>query len=151
MTFRLCCVPPTANHQRKRIVRIKLRDGREFTKLADKPELRAAKESLESLLLPHQPAAPVEGPVVLRMDFTWPWLASHSQRVRAKGRIPHTSRPDLTNVAKTLEDRLVDLRFIEDDRAVVDLRLVKWWGDNPGIVVSIRPFDAGLLSCAQAG
>lgn len=138
--FHLPCDPPTANHQRKKIVRIKTRDGRQFTKLADKPELLAAKSTLDALLLPHQPAAAIEGPVRLVIEYTWPWLSAHGKRIRGLQRIPHTSRPDLTNVTKTLEDRLVALRFIEDDRKVVDLVVRKWWGSSPGIEIAIAPF-----------
>lgn len=138
--FHLSCVPPTANHQRKRIVRIKLKDGRSFTKLADKPELLAAKSTLDELLVPHQRPEPVIGSVVLTLVFTWPWLKGHSKRFRAPGRQPHTSKPDLSNAIKTLEDRLVALRFLEDDRAVAELHVQKWWGDVPGIDVMIQPF-----------
>lgn len=133
--FHVSCVPPKTNHHAKRIVRI----GK-FSRLADSPELVAAKGLLEELLIPHQPAETMLGPVTLVMQFTWPWLKSHSARVRALGRIPHISKPDLTNVAKTLEDRLVELCFIEDDRSVVDLRIRKWWGDSPGIDIAIAPF-----------
>lgn len=145
MTFRLVCVPPTANHQRKKIVRI----GK-FSRLADKPELVQAKAMLDELLLPHQPPAPVAGPVTLSLEFTWPWLKSHSNRTRARGRIPHTSKPDLTNVAKTIEDRLAALRFIDDDRGVVDLRLTKWWGNQPGIMVQIEPASTSALFFREA-
>lgn len=132
--FFVACVPPTANHQRKRIVKI----GK-FSRLADKPELVAAKEMIDNLLLPHQPLAPFGVPVSLIVSFTWPWLKSHSKRFKAQGLQFHTSKPDASNAIKTLEDRLVALRFIEDDRAVVDLRVRKFWGHTPGIRVEIRP------------
>lgn len=135
LTFTLCCVPPKTSHHVKQIVR-----RGKFTGLADKPGLVAAKETLETLLLPHQPAQPVTGPVVVTFEFTWPWRGSELKRNIARGRIPHTVRPDLTNVAKTLEDRLVKLRFLEDDGQVVDLRLRKWWGGTPGIVITIEPW-----------
>lgn len=135
LEFRVSCVPPKTTHQRKKIVRV----GK-WIRLGDTDELVAAKGLLEELLLPHQPASPVLGPVTLRLDFEWPWLASHSRRTREKGRIPHTSKPDLTNVAKTLEDRLVALRFMEDDANVVNLLVSKWWGDSPGIIIAIVPF-----------
>ena len=137
IAFQVACVPPTANHQRKKIVRLKMKDGRSFSKLADKPELVAAKGMLDSILMPFQPLAPIAGAVAMTLEFTWPWLKSHSKKVRQLGRIPHTSRPDCSNATKTLEDRLVALRFLEDDKAVVDLRVRKWWGDEPGIAVTI--------------
>lgn len=136
IAFHVSCVPPKTSHHAKRIVK-----RGKFSSLADKPELVAAKATLDSLLLQHQPSAPIEGPIVLTLQFVWPWLASHSKRVRAGGRIPMTSRPDCSNVTKTLEDRLVALRFIEDDNAVVDLRVTKWWGYQPGIDVRIQPFN----------
>jgi len=134
LAFRLDCIPPRTNHQRKRIVKIGA-----FSRLADAPALVEAKATLDALLLPHQPRAPIAGPVVLVVRFTWPWLGKHGKAIRAGGPIPHTSRPDLSNVIKTLEDRLVQLRFIEDDSYVVRLELAKWWGSHPGIDVRIEP------------
>ena len=110
-----------------------------FTRLADKPELVAAKAMLDAVLLPYQPSAPLHGPVSLVVEFTWPWRVSDSQRVRRCGRVPHTSRPDCSNVLKTLEDRLVALRFLEDDAHVVEVTVRKWFGDTPGIAVCIAP------------
>jgi Holliday junction resolvase RusA-like endonuclease len=135
MRFHLACVPPKTSHHAKKIVRVG-----NWTRLADKPELVAAKAMLDSLLLEHQPEAPLDGPVCLSLAFTWPWLASDSKRTKAIGRAPHTSRPDCSNVAKTLEDRLVALRFIGDDNQVVDLRVTKWRGDHAGIDITIAPF-----------
>lgn len=137
LTFAMPCIPPTTTHQHKRIVRA----GR-FSRLADKPELNAAKQTLEALLLPHRPVEPVAGPVALRLVFVWPWLKKHTKAQRnACGGvikvIPHTSRPDASNLAKTLEDRLVALRFLADDNAVVRLEVHKFWGDCPGIGVEM--------------
>ena len=131
----LNCIPPTTNHHHKRIVK-----RGKFSSLADKPELVAAKATLDSLLLPHQRPT-ITGAVVLSLVYTWPWLKSARKGDIAKGRIPHTSRPDASNLAKTLEDRLVALRFIEDDNAVVELHVAKWWGNEPGIAIEIRPFE----------
>lgn len=131
--FHLSCVPPTASHHRKQIVRV----GR-FTRLADKPELVAAKEMLDVLLLPHRPPAPLTGPLTLALTFTWPWAKSASKKLRALGRTPRASRPDLSNLAKTAEDRLVALRFMEDDGQVVRLVVEKYWGDEAGITVQLE-------------
>lgn len=126
------CIPPTASHHRKRIVRV----GR-WSRLADADSLVAAKATLEAVLLPHQPPEPVRGPVVLDVAFVMPWRASDSQRTRAAGVVWHPVRPDGSNLVKTLEDRLVTLRFLEDDAQVVDLRVRKLRGDRPGIGVQI--------------
>lgn len=133
MTFHLSCVPPTVNHQRKQIVRIA-----GFSRLADRPQLVAAKEMLDVLLLPHRPPAPLEGPLTLALTFTWPWPKSASKKLRALGRSPRASRPDASNLAKTTEDRLTALRFMNDDGQVVRLVVEKYWGDDAGITVHLE-------------
>lgn len=135
LSFRLACVPPTVTHHHKHIVQVG-----QWKRLADKPELVAAKATLDSLLLPHQITQPLQPPYALSLEFTWPWLMKHGPRSRTRGRVPMTSRPDASNLAKVLEDRLTALRFIEDDNAVVDLHVSKWWGSNPGIAITIAPF-----------
>lgn len=132
--FFLVCVPPTANHQNKRIVRIA-----KWHRLADAPELVAAKEMIDGLLVPHRPLMPLVGPLTLTLEFTWPWRASDNAKVRARGRVPMTVRPDCSNLAKTTEDRLGALRFLDDDALVCELIVRKFRGDHPGIGIRIEP------------
>ncbi|HEY3499418.1 MAG TPA: RusA family crossover junction endodeoxyribonuclease [Polyangiaceae bacterium] len=134
--FFVSLVPPTTSHHHKKIVRI----GK-FSKLADRPELVAAKNSLDAALYPHQPLVAMDGPVRLEVELTWPWRKGETKKRRALGRVPHTSKPDCSNMLKTLEDRLVKLCFIEDDKAVADVHVRKWWGDTPGIRVRITPLE----------
>ena len=140
MTFFLSCVPPKTSHHAKKIVRCGA-----FQRLADKPELVEAKATLDALLLPHQPDAPVTGPVALRLSFTWPWLKSDSQRLRVRCRVPHDRKPDCDNAAKTITDRLVALRFLENDAAIVRLEVEKWRGEAPGIRVTLLTVGVGLM------
>jgi Holliday junction resolvase RusA-like endonuclease len=137
--FFLVCVPPQASHHAKKIITIKTRDGRQFHKLGDKPELQATKQMIDNLLVPHRPLSPQRGAVTLTLEFTWPWRAGESQRTRARRLIPRTSRPDCSNLAKTTEDRLAALRFLEDDNQVVELVVRKFFGDHPGIGILIEP------------
>jgi len=138
--FHLACVPPRTSHHAKKIVRVG-----NWTRLADKPELVAARAMLDSVLLPHQPASPIEGPVVLTLAFTWPWLASDSKRTRALGRIPHDRKPDADNAAKAITDRLAALRFMEQDSQVVELHVRKWRGDQVGINVTLESWPAVVI------
>ncbi len=131
--FFLTCVPPTANHQNKRIVRI-----RQWHHLADEPELVTAKAMIDGLLTPHRPRVPLTGPVTLTLEFTWPWRAADSRKVRARRLVPRPVRPDCSNLAKTTEDRLVALCFLDDDAQVVELVVHKFLGDHPGIGVRIE-------------
>ena len=133
MTFFLSCRPPTATHHHKRIVRV---GG--FSKMADKPELVAAKQFLDVLLIPHRPVKPLARPAELRLAFTWPWRKAEPKKNRVDRKMWHTSRPDCTNVAKTVEDALVRNRFIEDDGGNSRVVIEKFWGDEPGIQITIE-------------
>lgn len=137
LAFHLPCVPPTTTHQAKRIAR-----RGKFVRLIDKPELAQARHDLEALLLAHRPAQPLTGAVRLELSFTWPWLKGHSAKVRAQGRVVKLTKPDCSNLAKTIEDRLAFLRFLEDDAQVACLGPVwKWHGDQPGIGVRLVPLN----------
>lgn len=137
--FFLVCVPPTANHQNKKIITIKTRDGREFHKLGDKPELQAARQMIDGLLVPYRPLTPLAGPLTLTIEFTWPWNKSETKRNRARRLIPRDVSPDCSNLAKTTEDRLAQLLFMQNDSQVVELVVRKFFGDHPGIGVLIEP------------
>jgi Holliday junction resolvase RusA-like endonuclease len=137
----LDCVPPTSSHHSKKIVRI----GK-FTRLADSDRLVTAKETIDTLLVAHRPPAPMAGPLTLTLEFTWPWRSSDSRRCRAQGRMPRMTRPDCSNLAKTTEDRLVALRFLEDDGQVVRLVVEKYFGDRPGIGIVIDTFTPELFA-----
>jgi Holliday junction resolvase RusA-like endonuclease len=134
----LSCIPPKTSHHAKKIMVFGSGDRR-FTALGDTKELKEAKASLTDLLLPFQIPQPIPAPVIIAVDYIWPWRTADSRKFRAPGRQPHTVRPDISNVYKTLEDRLVELKFIADDGGVAETRLRKWWGDNPGIEIAIAP------------
>lgn len=148
MTFTLACIPPEATHHSKKIVRIG-KGASAFSKLADTPQLVAAKRTIDAALLPHKVATPMRGPVRLTMDFEFPWRVSEPKKVRARGRIPRDTKPDCSNLAKTTEDRLVAMGFLEDDGQVVELVVRKWFGSEPGIRVTLTPFEAAPLLAAQ--
>lgn len=131
--------PPTVTHQAKQVIQM----GDVYS-IGDTPRLTAAIRLLRRVLLEHAtpPGTPLAGPLSVRMDWTWPWLETHSRRLRlSQPRIPKTTRPDLTNLAKTLEDRLVELQFIKDDALIANTNLWKWWGHEPGIAITVRPFS----------
>jgi Holliday junction resolvase RusA-like endonuclease len=132
LSFFLPCVPPKATHHAKKIVRV----GK-FSRLADKPELVSAREMLMALLRPHQPKKPIAPPIVLSLEFTWPWRGGDSAKTRARGRLPSIVKPDADNSAKLLTDVLVALRFIEADQHIAELTVRKWIGEPAGIEVFI--------------
>lgn len=134
--FRLYFDPPTVSHHDKHIAT----RGRTHM-LADTQELVAAKRELELRLQPWRPATPLTGPVALDLEFTWPWFERDTKRTReANYRIPHDTKPDLSNVTKTFEDCLARLGFFENDSRVVRLVQTKWRGWEPGVGVILSPF-----------
>jgi Holliday junction resolvase RusA-like endonuclease len=138
----LPCVPPKATHQAKKVARRGSFRNAPIYGITDKPELVATRQFLTGLLLGKSPARPIEGPVSLILEFEWPWLKGHGKRLRAAHtRIPCRSKPDCSNAAKTIEDVLVDLRFLVDDVDVVELTVRKWFGDRPGITVRISELE----------
>lgn len=149
--FFMACEPPTVNFQSGRVLLTRpiwsQKKGRmvNVPRLADSRELADAKRMLDSLMLPHRLKQPISGPVSLTIEFTWPWRTSDTKRARAAGRQPKVTRPDCGNTAKTLEDRLVAMGFLEDDAQVVRLIVCKWVGATPGIRVAIVPFVDSLL------
>jgi Holliday junction resolvase RusA-like endonuclease len=133
ITFNVPMVPPKTTHHSKRIVRVG-----QFSKLADTEALTTAREILIAGFRPFRPAAPLEGPLKLHLDFEWPWRKGDSKKKRAGGRIPCTVKPDCTNAAKTAEDILVLLGFMHDDNQVTELHVTKFIGGNPGITVHLE-------------
>lgn len=90
------------------------------------------------LCAPHQPAGPICGPVKLAVEFTFPWRKREPKWRLALGSAPMTTKPDLSNAIKSLEDCLTKLGFWHDDGQVADLHVTKAWGERVGILISIE-------------
>ena len=56
------------------------------------------------------------------------------------GEIRPTKKPDLDNVAKIICDALNGVAY-HDDAAVVDLKVVKYYSDTPGVTVTIEEVE----------
>lgn len=135
IAFHLPIVPPKATSQGagKRIVVVKGKPL--FFKNA---KAQSAENDLTLLCSRHVPAKPMEGPLSLSIDFVFPWRASEPKKRIVLGRVPHTSKPDCSNLVKMIEDCLTKLGFWKDDSQVADLHVSKAWGAAVGIYVAIR-------------
>jgi len=127
------CDPPTANHQSKKIVR-----AGGFSKLADTPQLKSAREFWTGLLAQYRPSEPFDGAVSLTLGFHYPFTKSAPKKVVLAGKRWKVTRPDCSNAAKTVEDILVMLRFMHDDNQVARLTVEKWESSQPGLFVRIE-------------
>ncbi len=102
---------------------------------------RAAEQTLDALLAPHAPEAPLMGAVTLEFRAVFPPPKSASKKVRAamlRGIEPHTKKPDLDNLTKQLKDAMTRLQFWRDDRQVVRLVCEKLYGEVGRWEVCIR-------------
>lgn len=86
------------------------------------PEQQANERTLDALLAPHTPNLPLRGSLGLFSIATLPMNRSASKRATEamlEGKIGHTKKPDLDNLAKQLMDAMTRLQF---DRLVCEKR-----------------------------
>jgi Holliday junction resolvase RusA-like endonuclease len=103
----LPCIPPKVSHHAKRIVRV----GK-FARLADKAELTAARGDLIVMLQQIAPPMALDPtgsePYRLELTYYWPYLTTDPKSFKVKRwLIPHITKPDCDNIAKTFIDCLV--------------------------------------------
>lgn len=97
-----------------------------------------SEQSFHALLFPHRPSVPFEGPVCLCIGLVFPWRKSEAKRImRAYSLYPIQTRPDLSNLIKTIEDVMTTLRFWNDDGQISSLNISKQYGDEPGIRLNV--------------
>ena len=143
-SFFVECVPPTVTAQQKG-VRVCGRRPVFFTK----KKVERSQAMLWRLFEGHRPPVPFNGALRVTVVMTFPWRKSETKANRARGWMPMPVAPDWDNLAKTPFDVLSKLSFWCDDGQVFDGRLVKGWGDRPGIRVMIEPVEAAP-GCAIA-
>lgn len=117
--------PPRTTHQTKRVSVV---NGKPHH--YEDPKLKAARSKLMAHLAKHSPPEKMTGPVRVVTKWLFP-----------KGKQPDgawkTTRPDVTNLQKLLEDCMTDTGFWLDDSQVVSSIVEKFWAERPGIYVEI--------------
>lgn len=94
---------------------------------------KANERTLEALLAPYAPKAPLQGPLVLEFVAALPVGKSDSKKLReAKltGLVAPEKKPDLDNILKSLMDCMTRLQFWADDVQVVCLRCEKIYAEQ---------------------
>lgn len=85
-------------------------------------------------------AAPIPGPLRLEVVavFTRP-LTSYRKRA-PRGPEPKTTKPDLSNVLKGIEDALLGIAYLDDSQVaeIVARKLVGGQGEAPATTVTVR-------------
>jgi Holliday junction resolvase RusA-like endonuclease len=128
----LRCVPPSITAQQKRVHVVA---GRPV--FFHGAKMREAAATWASLLSPHQPIAPMDGPLALSLRFVYPHLKA-TKKADAHRLLPKVTKPDAGNVAKHLEDQLVRLRFIADDARIAKLTVEKFHGPEAEVGIRIQ-------------
>lgn len=127
--------PPTTTHQSKKIVTIRKKGGGQFSKLADDKPLVEVRKHYAVMLAGSWHKEPITEPVVLVIEYHFPILKAASVAERQGGWM--TSKPDLSNLTKTLEDALVDAGILIDDNLVVSQVVTKVRAVDPHIWISL--------------
>lgn len=108
-----------------------------------KKKVKESENTFAALLLPHQPSKPFSGPLCLVLRLTFPWRKSERKsRMSAYSSYPIETRPDCSNLVKTIEDVMTTLRFWNDDSQVSTLAISKRYGDRPGISINLTSDNA---------
>lgn len=122
---------PSATAQQ---IGIGIRSGRPYT--YKKRKVRDAEELYALNLMEHRPVRPIGGAVELMVVWSY--------HTRVKKNVGHmkTTRPDLDNMNKILQDSLVREGFLIDDSQISVLHTIKCWTDKPdSIYISITSLE----------
>lgn len=94
---------------------------------------KANERTLEALLAPYAPKAPLQGPLVLEFVAALPVGKSDSKKLseaKLTGLVAPEKKPDLDNILKNLMDCMTRLQFWTDDVQVVCLRCEKIYAEQ---------------------
>ena len=131
MDFYMNIIPPTATAQMKKV---RVVNGKPM--FYEPEKVKAAKKLLIRGLIRHAPLEPMEGPLVLKVEWRFPKGKSH------KDGEWRTTRPDTDNLQKLLKDCMTYCGFWKDDAQVVREEVEKLWADQPGLHITITRLEA---------
>ena len=116
-----------------------------FVKAYDPAKSRDYKQYVRLVAAQDAPAVPVTGAVVLslRIYRAVPKSMSKVKREAAlAGRLRPTTKPDVSNVLKGVEDALKGVWYADDSQIVGYGELGKWYAERPRIEVTMQVLEA---------
>lgn len=101
------------------------------------------KETFASILQAQAPETPISVPIGLELTFNMPRPKAHygtgSKSAMLKDSAPewHSSKPDIDNLVKFVQDSLNGI-FYKDDALIFSLHARKLYSENPRTVIIIK-------------
>lgn len=131
MEFSLNIIPPTCTAQEHKVM---VRHGKPM--FYDTPKLKAARNLFILSLSAYKPAAPLEGPLALTVEWRF-HSKSHKEGTY------RVTRPDTDNLQKLLKDCMTRVGFWNDDAQVCRETVTKRWSrEQPGLLIKVVSLDA---------
>lgn len=135
ISFTEYCNPPKTTSQQKRV---KVEDNK--PRFFKSKEQINAETTFDSILMPHRPDKPLQGPLGLFVRVYWPYRKSEPKKNRYRP-IPHDTKPDLDNWVKMLIDRMKALGYMVDDSQICCLIVTKYWSETGSITIQLEVME----------
>lgn len=140
--FFIIPIAPTAQKRPRACVR-----GRHAMAYKDKGQ-RDNEQTIETFLAQHQPALPLDGPVLLGVKAFMPIPKSMPRRkaeAAEAGSVRPTSKPDLDNLVKQIKDCMTRMGYWRDDAQVVGfLETGKFYSTRPRWEITVGLLAEGV-------
>lgn len=127
------CLIPTVTAQQKGVF---VTGGR--ARFFKKKAVKQSENTFHALFHPHVPPQPFTGPLCLVLRLGFPWRKSEKKsRIAGFRRYPIETRPDCSNLVKSIEDVMTTMRFWNDDGQISSLSVSKFYTRRPGITINL--------------
>lgn len=123
---------PTITHQEKKI---NFKDKRIY----EPRELAEARALFMELLSQHRPAEPIGKGIPIHLTVYWYFPLINGKHI---GQLK-TTKPDLDNHLKLLQDCMTKLGYWADDNQIALLSTGKLYGEKPGIWIRAEEVEEG--------
>lgn len=103
----------------------------------DKRKIKYMKKLLDGLLATYgMREPPMEGPIVMTVVFSFPWVTEHKKEHKVLGWLFNRKRPDIENLCKPLLDCMTGHCY-RDDSEIVGLHAYKIRSDHTFVAVML--------------
>lgn len=115
--------------------------GAPFVQSYQPAALRQNEAELIATMQQHRPSKPLSGPIAAIYEFHYPWRSNEPQKNKARGCIPKTTRPDLGQLDKQIEDCLERGGLIANDSMIWRRTSSRFWSGQQGVRIRLEEID----------